>query len=119
VTVRGNDLARLARPFSQSSRVGALLMIASATAWAMGTIASKAVLNRYHPSAIALLVTQLAASVVLLVLVARLRGHRMRPAWRRGWTGLLEPGLAYLLGLAGLAITSAANAMCWGPSSLS
>lgn len=89
-------------------------MILSATAWAMGTIASKAVLNKYDPSAITLLVTQLAASVGLLVLIARLRGHRIRPAWRIGWTGLLEPGLAYFLGLIGLAITSAGNAAVLG-----
>lgn len=108
------DVARVAGPFSPSARVGVLLMIASATAWAMGTIASKAVLNTYHPSAFPLLVTQLAASVVLVVLVARLRGHRIRPAWRSGWTGLLEPGLAYSLGLAGLAITTASNATVLG-----
>ena len=89
-------------------------MIASATAWAMGTIASKAVLNTYHPSAFPLLVIQLAASVVLVALVARLRGHCIRPAWRSGWTGLLEPGLAYSLGLAGLAATTASNAAVLG-----
>lgn len=107
-------IAQLVRPLSRSTRVGALLMIASATAWAMGTIASKSVLDTYHPSPITLLVTQLAASVAVLVLVARLRGHRIRPAWRIGWTGLLEPGLAYLLGLAGLAVTSAGNAAVLG-----
>jgi drug/metabolite transporter (DMT)-like permease len=85
-------------------------MLASAASWAFGLIASKAVLQRTAGDELTVVSTQLAASVAVLVVVAVVRRQRIRPALRHGWTGLLEPGLAYQLSIVGLAMTSASNA---------
>jgi len=53
---------------------------------------------------------QLTASVLALAAVCTLRRLPVRPSFRDGWSGLLEPGLAYQLSLAGLVLTSAASA---------
>ncbi|CAB4552916.1 MAG: DMT family transporter [Actinomycetes bacterium] len=91
-------------------RLGALLMIGSAACWALGLVASKAVLDGTDVSSTSILTVQLGSSVAVLVAVAAARRQRVAGAWRDGWTGVLEPGIAYHLSLAGLATTSAANA---------
>ena len=91
-------------------RLGALLMLASAACWALGLVASKAVLDGTGASATSILTAQLGASVAVLVAVVVARRQRLAPALRDGWTGLLEPGIAYHLSLVGLVSTSAANA---------
>jgi drug/metabolite transporter (DMT)-like permease len=90
--------------------IGAVLMLGSAAAWAMGMIASKAVLDATEASSLTLLTVQLAASVTALGAVVAVRRLPLAGTWRAGWPGLLEPGLAYQLSLAGLALTSASNA---------
>jgi drug/metabolite transporter (DMT)-like permease len=60
-----------------------------------------------------LLAIQLTASVAALwlaVLALRLRVGPMRPAIRAASTGVFEPGLAYAVGVPGLALTTAGNA---------
>jgi drug/metabolite transporter (DMT)-like permease len=90
--------------------LGVTLMLGSAAAWAFGLLASKSVLDRTEATSNAVLTVQLGASVALLAVVASLRRQPVRAAMRYGWTGFFEPGLAYQLSLAGLALTSAANA---------
>lgn len=95
--------------------VGPLLMIGSAAFWALGTVFSKAVLSASDPvSPVPLLAIQLMASVTFLTPVILRRLGQVGPALRRGWTGLLEPGAAYFLGMLGLALVSASLATVIG-----
>lgn len=89
-------------------------MIGSAAAWAGGLVATKHALDVADTSASSLLVLQLVASIAALALGCVVTGSSPRGAWRSGWVGLLEPGLAYQLALAGLALTSAASASILG-----
>lgn len=91
---------------------GTLFAVLAAACWGSATVMSKAALSQFPP--VLLLSVQLSASVCALWLVVLLRG----PSWRslRGaislaWLGLLEPGLAYLLGLLGLTETEAGSAV--------
>jgi drug/metabolite transporter (DMT)-like permease len=89
----------------------------AATCWGLATVMSKGALAQVPP--IMLLVIQLASSVVFLWTWLLLRGVRLaaiRDAFRIAWLGLLEPGLAYVLALIGLADASAANATLIGSS---
>jgi drug/metabolite transporter (DMT)-like permease len=90
--------------------LGVTLMLGSAATWAFGIIASKSVLDRTDATPNTVLTVQLGASVALLAVVTAVRRQSVHSAIRHGWTGLFEPGLAYQLTLAGLALTSAANA---------
>ncbi|MFI6504896.1 DMT family transporter [Nonomuraea typhae] len=93
---------------------GPLLMVASAATWAAGLILTKVVLDSTRAAPGSVLVVQLTASVGALAAACALTGARPAGAWRQGWVGLLEPGIAYQLALAGLALTSAANASVLG-----
>jgi drug/metabolite transporter (DMT)-like permease len=93
---------------------GQLLMIASAASWAAGLILTKATLDQTGASPSSLLLVQLGASVGVLAVASLLTGAWPRQVWRRGWVGLLEPGIAYQFALAGLALTSATNASVLG-----
>lgn len=92
-------------------------MIGSAACWGGATVMSRDLLYQFQSSS--LLVIQLAASVVALMLLAA----RHRP-WRYvtaslgkvSLTGILEPGLAYSIGLWGLSLTSAGSASIIGSS---
>ena len=98
-------------PFTPSLLRGSLLMVGSAAAWGMGTVMSKHSLDLLPP--MPLLAMQLAASIAVLWLLTLLRHPRAIRSWRdlrAGWTGILEPGLAYALGISGLALTSASSA---------
>jgi drug/metabolite transporter (DMT)-like permease len=93
---------------------GPLLMIASAASWAAGLILTKATLDHTGAAPSSLLLVQLGASVGVLALASLFTGTWPRRVWRRGWVGLLEPGIAYQFALAGLALTSATNASVLG-----
>jgi drug/metabolite transporter (DMT)-like permease len=83
----------------------------SALCWGSATVMSKGALGQVPP--IMLLVIQLTGSLVFLwtILLARgVRAGALRDALRIAWLGLLEPGLAFVLGLVGLAETQAGNA---------
>ncbi|MDZ4765406.1 MAG: DMT family transporter [Chloroflexota bacterium] len=90
----------------------AAAMLLSATLWGLGTVMSKGALERVPP--MALLVAQLLASVSFLWIAVVARGvptGLFRPrTLALGWTGILEPGLAYILGVIGLVRTSASSA---------
>lgn len=97
-----------------ATRLGAMaLMIASAACWGLGTVATKGVLDDITP--FRLLAIQLSASVATLWLLATLCGAQPRRAdLREGWAGVFEPGLAYGVGVPGLALTGAASASVIG-----
>ena len=102
-------------PRTTSSRH--VLLVVSATAcWGTGTVLSKQVLDR-GVSPLTLLVVELAASTLLLALGALMLGAR--PTWspelgRLALLGVLNPGVAYALGLLGLAsITASLSVLLW------
>lgn len=86
-------------------------MLGSAACWGGATVLTKGALSAFDP--FVLLSIQLAASVGALwlgVVLARVRLPRLRGMARAGSTGVLEPGLAYAVGVPGLALTTASNA---------
>jgi len=83
----------------------------SAACWGWATVMSKGALEYMPP--MTLLAIQLTASITVLwfaVLVLRRRVRLDAPTRRASLSGILEPGLAYTLGVAGLVLTSASNA---------
>jgi drug/metabolite transporter (DMT)-like permease len=79
----------------------------------LGAVAAKRAVAELAPTL--LLAVQLSASAAVLTVVRRLsRGGSRRAPVRFGLLGLLNPGLAYLLGLAGLAtITVGLSVLLW------
>lgn len=91
--------------------LGYLLMVSSAACWGLATVMSKHALIYAPP--ITLVVLQLTASVAFLLVLLRLSGISLtltRLEKRAALSGVLEPGLAYAFGVAGLNLTSATNA---------
>lgn len=89
-------------------------LVLAAVCWGSGTVISKAALDEIPP--LTLLAIQLAASVLLLLLVMRLQGVPLRSAGPSllGRLGLLNPGLAYALSLLGLVTISASlSVLIW------
>lgn len=101
-------------PADHAGGSGALLMVASAFTWAAGTVATKHALDLTAAAPSVVLVVQLIASVAALAVACAVAGAWPRRTWRRGWVGLLEPGVTYQLSLAGLSLTSAASASVLG-----
>lgn len=93
-----------------------LLLVAATACWGTGTVLSKQVLER-GVAPLTLLVIELAASSLLLLLALILL--RQRLTWsptmgKLAVLGLLNPGLAYALGLLGLATISASmSVLLW------
>ncbi|WP_199054125.1 DMT family transporter [Aquitalea sp. ASV15] len=90
---------------------GVLSAIMAALCWGSATVMSKFVIGTVN--AILLLGLQLAASVLVLwaiVLCKNLRPTTLKNRWQFASLGLLEPWLAYLLGLIGLSKTEAIGA---------
>jgi drug/metabolite transporter (DMT)-like permease len=92
-------------------RRGVLSAVLAALCWGSSTVMSKVTLQAFTP--LTLLVLQLMASVIFMWLLVWVR----KPAsatWTQilafSWLGLLEPGLAYVLALTGLADTGAGAA---------
>lgn len=83
-----------------------LLLALAAACWALGTVVSKGAIDVLSP--FVLLPIQLSASVVALALLMRRAGLALRGSPPLlGRLGLLNPGLAYALGLVGLTSISA------------
>ena len=86
----------------------------AATCWGVGTVISKAALEEVPP--LTLLPIQLAASLAILAILMRSQGISFRTEGSPllGRLGLLNPGLAYALGLIGLTmITASLYVMLW------
>jgi drug/metabolite transporter (DMT)-like permease len=91
--------------------VAVAAMVGSAACWGGATVMTKGALGVFPP--FTLLTIQLSASVAALwiaVVLLRLRVGPARPALRAASTGVFEPGLAYAVGVPGLALTTAGNA---------
>lgn len=92
-----------------------LAMVGAAACWGLATVATKGVLAVVPP--FTLLGIQLTASAGFLwatVLATGRSGPFDRAARRGALCGVLEPGLAYGIGVPGLALTSAASATVIG-----
>jgi probable blue pigment (indigoidine) exporter len=83
-----------------------LLLALAAACWGLGTVASKRATDEMP--ALVLFPIQLAASVIVMAVVMRLRGLSLRGSpTLLSRLGILNPGLAYALGLIGLTYISA------------
>jgi probable blue pigment (indigoidine) exporter len=91
------------------SRADAARLALAAACWGTGTVASKQAVAEFPP--LTLLASQLALSVAFLVVAARVRGVALPPAGLLGRLGILNPGLAYALGLLALTQMSASLAV--------
>ena len=93
-----------------------LLLVAATACWGCGTVLSKQALDR-GVAPLTLLAVELAASVLLLLLATLLVGVRVASSpslVKFALLGLLNPGLAYALGLLGLAsITASMSVLLW------
>ncbi len=98
-----------------------ILIVAATACWGGGTVLSKQVLER-GVAPLTLLVIELAASCLLLLgsmIVLRTAWSRGPELGRLAMLGILNPGLAYALGLLGLATVSASMAvLLWGTEPL-
>ena len=92
-----------------------LALVGAAATWGTATVISKRAVDEIEP--LTLLPVQLAVSVVALTAAVRLTGAQPRwtPELRRlSLLGVLNPGLAYALSLAGLArITASMSVLLW------
>lgn len=89
-------------------------LIAAAACWGLGAVASKHAVAELSPAA--LLVVQLVSSLAFLCVVRRLGAPPAgnAPPRRLVALGVLNPGVAYLLSLAGLAtITAGLSVLLW------
>ncbi len=92
----------------------ALLTLAAAC-WGFGTVVSKQALDQFEP--VPLLIVQLSVSVLAVALFHWWHLRRLteqpsqRPSIRAAALGVLNPGIAYALGLAGLATITASTAV--------
>jgi len=90
-------------------------MVAAAACWGVGTVVTKQVVDDVAP--LTLLPAQLAASCVLLLTIAAARRERSawtQPVRRLAALGVLNPGMAYALGLVGLTtITASMYVLLW------
>jgi drug/metabolite transporter (DMT)-like permease len=89
-------------------------MVASAATWAAGLVLTKVALDVTGAAPSSVLLVQLAASVGVLAAASAVVRAPIGDGWRHGWVGILEPGISYQFALAGLALTSAANASVIG-----
>jgi len=92
------------------ARRNAAALILAVACWGVGTVISKQAVAEIPP--LTLLPIQLAISLAFLALVAHPRGEHLpsdRPGRLAGRLGLLNPGLAYALGLLGSPTPSASS----------
>jgi drug/metabolite transporter (DMT)-like permease len=98
-----------------TARTAVAALVAAAACWGTGTVASKQVVDDIAP--LTLLPMQLAASCVLLLAIALVRRESFAwtpPARRLAALGVLNPGIAYALGLIGLTtITASMSVLLW------
>ena len=103
-------------PFSPArNRVAVAALVAAAACWGVGTVVTKQVVDDVAP--LTLLPLQLVASCAFLLAVAVVRREPLAwtpPVRRLGALGVLNPGLAYALGLVGLTtITASLSVLLW------
>ena len=95
-------------------RIPAWSLVTAAACWGVATAISKRAIDEIAP--LILLPIQLAVSVGLLLIASLIDGRGLPRQHRRPLAvlGVLNPGVSYALGLAGLArITASATALLW------
>jgi probable blue pigment (indigoidine) exporter len=99
-------MLRLVGPSESIARRDLLLLALAAACWGLGTVISKRAIDEIPP--LLLFPIQLTASVVVLALFMRRAGLSLVGSPKLiGRLGILNPGLAYALGLIGLTYISA------------
>jgi drug/metabolite transporter (DMT)-like permease len=98
-----------------TSRAAAAALVAAAACWGVGTVVTKQVVDDVPP--LTLRPVQLAVSCALLLVIALARRERFTwspPVRRLAALGVLNPGMAYALGLVGLtSITASMYVLLW------
>lgn len=106
---------RTSRLGAPASRAAVAALVAAAACWGVGTVVSKQVVDDVAP--LTLLPLQLAVSCALLltITVVRRESFAWTPSVRRlAALGVLNPGIAYALGLVGLTtITASLSVLLW------
>ena len=104
-----------ARPTLPGGALAVASLVAAAACWGAGTVVTKEVLDDVAP--LTLLPLQLAASCLMLGAFARIQGTPLTwtpPIRRLAALGVLNPGIAYALGLVGLTtITASLSVLLW------
>jgi drug/metabolite transporter (DMT)-like permease len=99
----------------RTARTAVAALVAAAGCWGVGTVVSKQVIDDVPP--LTLLPVQLAASSAFLLVFALVRREPLtwtRPVRRLAALGILNPGIAYALGLIGLmTITASMSVLLW------
>ena len=92
----------------------------AAVLWGLANVVTKGTLGHFEP--LPLLLLQLTGSNALLwvmLWLSRTAPIRGREGLKLGWPGLIQPGLAFVLGILGLALTTASNdALIWASESV-
>ena len=100
---------------TSTPRVAVVALIAAAACWGVGTVVSKQVVDDIAP--LSLLAVQLAVSCLFLLAVAIVRREPFAlapPVPKLAALGVLNPGVAYAIGLAGLTtITASMYVVLW------
>ncbi|AFY62517.1 DMT family transporter [Synechococcus sp. PCC 6312] len=94
-----------------------LIALGYACFWGVGVTLTKIALTEI--SATTLLMIQLSSSVVFLTLACYLRDRQLPYTWpqiKRGFAGIFEPALAYMVGIFGIQMTTASNVTLIGAS---
>ncbi len=106
---------RTSRPGAPTSRAAVAALVAAAACWGVGTVVSKQVVDDVAP--LTLLPLQLAVSCALLLTITVVRRESFAwtpPVRRLAALGVLNPGIAYALGLVGLTtITASLSVLLW------
>jgi probable blue pigment (indigoidine) exporter len=97
------------------ARTAVAALVAAAASWGIGTVASKQVLDDIAP--LTLLPVQLSSSCLFLLVLCLIRRETFAwtpPVRRLAALGVLNPGIAYALGLIGLTtITASLSVLLW------
>ena len=100
---------------ARTTRTALAALVAAAGCWGIGTVVSKQVVDDVAP--LTLLPVQLAVSCAFLLIVALVRREPLvwtPPVRRLAALGVLNPGIAYALGLIGLTtITASLSVLLW------
>lgn len=94
-----------------------ILALSYACCWGVGVTLTKIALSEI--SATTLLIIQLSASVLFLATASYLQDRKLPFSWRnlkQGIAGIFEPGLAYMVGIFGINMTTVSNATLIGAS---
>ncbi len=104
----------------RSRRVAVVAGLLAAVLWGLANVLTKATLGHFAP--LPLLLLQLVGSNLLLwalLPLVRVAPIRRTEFAALGWPGLIQPGLAFVLGTVGLAMTTASNdALLWASESV-